>query len=63
MAYYAMPSNQMNLLSYIDSKRDWYKIDAILDVGFQLMNIINEIHATGYCFNNLKHENVMVNDG
>lgn len=63
MAYYAMPLNTMSLLSYFNSKRDWYRIDAVLDVGFQLINIINDIHETGYCYNNLKPENVMVNDG
>ena len=63
MAYYAMPLNSMSLVSYVDSKKDWYKIDAVLDVGFQLISTISDIHETGYCFNNLKPENVMVNDG
>ena len=63
LAYYTMTENFMTLNDYIDSQRSYQKIDAILDVGCQLINLIKEIHLTGHSYNNMKLENVMVNDG
>ena len=63
LAYYTMPEYFMTLNDYIDSQRSWQKIDAILDVGCQLINIIKGIHYTGHTYNNMKHDNVMVEDG
>ena len=63
LAYYTMPEYFMSLHDYIDSQRSWQKIDTILDVGCQLINIIKEIHYTGHTYNNMKHDNVMVEDG
>ena len=40
LAYYTMPLYQMKLIDYIDSQNEWHKLDAILDVGCQLINII-----------------------
>lgn len=63
LAYYTMPENYMTLDDYIESQRSWQKIDAIIDVGCQLINIIKDIHLTGHSYNNMKAENIMVNDG
>ena len=40
LGYYTMPLNQMALSDYIDTQRNWQKIDSVLDVGLQLINII-----------------------
>ena len=56
-----MPKNEMSLNYYINSQREWQKIDAILDVGCQVINIIKDIHETGHSYNNMKPENVMLN--
>ena len=63
MAYYVMPQNQTTFLDYLQEHREWYRLDAILHVGCQLLQIIQSIHATGYTYNNVKHENVMINEG
>ena len=51
----------MSLYDFINSQREWYKIDAILDVGYQLISIIKDIHNTGHSYNNMQNENVMIN--
>ena len=58
-----MPENQMMLHDYVNSQIEWQKIDTILDIGCQLINIIKDVHETGHSYNNMKHENVMINDG
>ena len=40
LAYYTMTENFMTLNDYIDSQRSYHKIDAILDVGCQLISLI-----------------------
>ena len=63
MAYYVMPLNQITLLDHLQLHRDWYYLDAILNVGSQLLSIIYQIHETGYTYNNMKLENIMINNG
>ena len=53
----------MTLGQYLEGKRHWARLEAVLVVGCQLLQIAQQLHEIGYTYNNLKQENIMINEG
>ena len=61
ITFYTMPLYEMNLTQYLSRLRGAKKIEKIIQVTNQLVNIFKHIHCAKRTFNDLKLENIMVN--
>ena len=59
LMYIIMESFKVNLQTLFEFKK--FSKDSVLSLGIQLLNIFEQIHDSGFIFNDLKLDNLMVN--
>ena len=60
MGYFIMPNYDTTLNDYLKNLSGETRIEKILDMGCQLIRIVEAIHKSGYVYNNFSPENVMM---
>ena len=60
MAYVIMPRYGVNLDEYFVKIDQNFSRESILDLALRLLSILEDIHAAGYVYNDLKLDNIMV---
>ena len=63
MGYVIMPKYDQNLANFLQNiQKGPNKVVKILDVTFQLLDILKVIHGAGLTYNDIKPENIMVSN-
>ena len=57
--FMVMPEYGTTLFDMFDAKRGTFTSQSIYSLGVQLLNILEQIHAAGFVFNDLKLDNLM----
>jgi len=56
-----MPRMHMNLQTFFDKRKE-FSDKSIYSLGIQLLNIFEQIHEAGFVYNDLKLDNLMIDD-
>lgn len=57
-----MPKYKISLQNYINNKDDYLELDTILNISHQIIEAFEELHLVGYNHNDLKPDNIMIDD-
>ena len=60
-SYIIMPRMHMNLQTFFDKRKE-FSDKSIYSLGIQLLNIFEQIHEAGFVYNDLKLDNLMIDD-
>lgn len=60
MSYYIMPRFGQNLEQYFDQQERNLSKSSIYSLGIALLNILEQIHDSGYIYNDLKLDNLLI---
>ena len=61
--YMIMPRYGMNLEKLFLKRKMQFSEEEILSLGLQLVNILEQIHDAGFVFNDLKLDNILLDNG
>ena len=61
MGFYIMPKYDMSLSKYLDHFQGQNRLQKVVEVSIQLLDILQHIHSVRRTHNDLKPENVMIN--
>ena len=62
LAYYVMPRYGKNLDRLFTEHKHRFSLKTVLQIGIQLVDILDRIHTAGYTYNDLKLDNIVIGD-
>lgn len=58
-----MPRLEVNLYRLFCKRKGYFTPDSIFSLGIQIVNVLEQIHAAGFVYNDLKLDNLMLEYG
>ena len=59
--YIIMPCLGINLQNLFEERNGFFTSEQVYTLGIQILNILEQVHATGFVFNDLKLDNLLLN--